>query len=388
MNLLQRISDLIRVDFIDFMATDWSLVKFKQGNFVFWAAIIMFAALLLRISLRLLRGRIEGSYYQHSGYAFDRKNKPGAFYFILRSISLVFVFCGTCFLFIAIADPYINLVSKTEFVESREIFYLRDVSPSMGWRFRNWNRSRAEIVQEFLLKLIASRRGSGDRSAYMVYMREPRLVIDFTTDFESLIFSVANGPQVIADPDSPKLYPGIFIIKDFTAEPFGGGSDLARGLEAVVKLFDQRGDKKISEVIGGSTSIRRRSVVIITDGASDYDPEAQFKELKKKNIVPYLIFIDPDKAMERMLGDENKAKLPEQLLRQIKAYGGDYAMATDLDALSRVGQRLNLLHASILGVKIHAAEEHIYRRPLGVALACLLLAALARLVFYGFYRTV
>jgi hypothetical protein len=244
---------------------------------------------------------------------------------------------------LAVGDPYTTSSHQTQFTEAREIIYLKDTSVSMGWRFKNGKQARGEIVQDFLLRLVADRKDKKDRAAYVIFASNPWLIADFTNDNESLLFSIYHGPIVTADPSTPQLFPNIFLLKEFTEIPFGGGTNLFLGLEAVVKLFETRGDKKTSEAIARNPSIKRRSAVIITDGASEEDPEPQFKEMKKRGIVPYLIFIDPDQNVEKQLWGENspRAKLPEQILRQVRNYGGDYWLATDQYALAKIVGRVS-----------------------------------------------
>lgn len=392
MNWLDRFTELALSNLRAFLETDWALVEFKQEYFAVRAAVVLLAALFIKILWPYFPGRIrkEESSLEHSGYPVTAKDKPGLLSIVLGSIPLGLAISAVIFLLVAIADPYTTSSRQTQFTEAREIGYLKDTSVSMGWRFKNSKRARGEIVQDFLLQLVADRKDKKDRAAYMIFASNPWLIADFTNDNDSLLFSIYNGPVVTADPSAPQLFPDIFLLKEFTKIPFGGGTNLFLGLEAMVKLFETRGDKKISEATARNPSIKRRSVVIITDGASEEDPEPQFKELKKRAVVPYLIFIDPDQDVEKKLWGEDspRTKLPEQLLRQVRAYGGDYWLATDQYALAKIKQRLDALHGSITRAEDHVTENHIYRLPLMVSLILFALAILARLILWFVNRTV
>lgn len=393
MNLIDQLSELIEINLANLFNTDWSVVQFKQESFVIRAAILLTAVLLLKILWPIIRRRkYDESYYEHSGYFFQRQDRPGFWSKLFGSISIAFAILASAFLMIAIADPFVSLSHESKSTQSREIVYLEDASVSMGFRFKNQKISRAEIVRNFLIKLITERKDKNDRSAFIIYATNPYRVVDFTTDAKSFLFNIDNAPLVIADPDTPRIemYKNIFIVSDFMAEPFGGESDLSLGLGAVWKLFDEKGDPKITEEIKNTPSLKRRSVIIATDGASSRDPEPQFQELKKRGVVPYLVFIDSDKEAEKQIHGENspQTKLPEQLLKQIKQYGGEYFIATNRASLDQIRQRLDRLHAAVVEVKKYTAEEHIYRLPLVASLLLYSLAILTRLIFWKLHRVV
>ena len=201
-----------------------------------------------------------------------------------------------------------------------------------------------------------------------------------------------NGRLVIADPDTPRIefYKGMFVVKDFMAEPFGGESDLFLGLQAAWKLFDEKGDPKITDEIKKNHSIKRRSIIIATDGASSRDPEPQFKELAKRGIVPFLVYIDPDKDAERKIhgDDAPQVKLSEPLLRQVRRYGGEFFIAANRPSLSQIRQKLDRLNPAVIAVKSYTVEQHIYRSPLVASLMFYALAIAARLLLWKFHRVV
>lgn len=392
MNFLNQLHELIELNLVNLFNTDWSVVQFKQQGFAVRAAILLGAALLLKVLWRRFRQGRDRSFYEHSGYHFGHQDKPGFWYEASNGIPILFAILASGLLLLVIADPYVLISHQSESTQSREIVYLEDASVSMGFKFKNQQISRAEIVRDFILKLIAERRDKNDRAAFIIYATNPYRVADFTTDTMSFLFSVDNGPLVIADPDTPRMefYKGVFVIKNFMAEPFGGESDLFLGLGAAIKLFDEKGDPQITEEAKKNPSVKRRSIIIATDGASSRDPEPQFQELKKRGIIPYLVFIDPDKESEKKIHGENspQVKLPEQLLKQVRQYGGEYFIATNRSSLDQIRRRLDRLHAAVVEVKSYTTEQHIYRLPLVASLLLYALAILTRLIFWKFHRVV
>lgn len=391
MNTLTEIADFIRANLLDFANTDWAQVQFHQLNFAIRAALLMLAALLFfKVVWPRLRRKKEDSAFEHSGYGFTPKYKSGILFKTFALIPWLFLLPAIFEFFVTVADPYLTLTDTVEFAETRENVYLRDVSTSFGWRYKNSNQSRAEIAQDFLLKLVASRQDKKDRSAYIVFSTLPHLIADFTTDADSLLFSIANGPIVMTHPDTPGIHPGKFMIKNFVVDPAEGSTNLYLGLFATNKLFDEKGSRKINEAIKKNPAKRYRSVTIITDGASEEDPEKQFQELQKRKIVPYLVYIDPDKELEQKLhgADTEKLKLSQELLNQVKRYGGDYFIATDRFALDKVADKLNRLQAIQTDVKKKTVEKRIYQRTLTFSFLLFGLAIISRLVLAMFHRVV
>lgn len=389
---------LIQNHFVRLTEINWPAVQFKQWYFVYWAVVFLAAALFLKVVwCRFLRpfllkrgGRRPKGYLEHSGYFIQTKDRPGWGYHLGKSIPLALALGATVLLLVAIADPYLISVQQTRFEQSREIGYLRDTSASMGWRYKNTPWARAEIVQNFILRLIASRQDKKDRSFYLTFASKPWLIADFTTDNSSLLFSVATGPLVTADPSAPRNSPGKFILKKFDELPLEGGTDLYLGLAAVIKIFDDKGSKELAAMSKRNLSLKRRSIIIISDGASQSDPEPQFKILQEKGIVPYLIFLDPDREEELRLhqGDDSRVKNAEALLQQVRRYGGEAFLATNEDALREIIQRLDRLYAAMAGTKSHTLEYRLYRVPLVGSLTLYFLALTSRLLLWKFHRVV
>jgi len=398
MNILEELRELTLNNLTDLFNTDWSAVQYKRASFASWAAIALFAALLLKLSWPFLNRVLfqrtvpVKSAFEHSGYSFGKQHKKTFWHKVCILLIVVFLVLGLGTFLVTTADPYLLQHHQKHSIKSREISYLEDCSVSSGFRFAGQRKSRAEIMREFILQLIADRREQNDRAAFIIYATYPYRITDFTTDSKSLMFSVYNAPLVIADPMTPKIeiYKGLFVVKDFMKVDFGGESDLFLGLKAMIELFDERGDPKITEEIKQNPTIKRRSVVIATDGASSRDPEPMFKELAKRGIVPYLIYIDPDKAAERKInGDDSpEVKLPSQLLRQVKRYGGDYFIASNRSSLNEIRKKLDLIHAATIDVKVYSTEQHIYRQPLVASLVLFGLALLLRLALWRFHKIV
>ena len=376
--VLRELWEISWFELNDLWQTDWQTVQFKRFSFVYLAAAMLGAAFLFKAWNRFWRKKRQSGFYEHSGYILKKSDRLGLIArFFAFSFKIFLILSGLTIL-TALADPFTTQSGFVETKESREIVYLKDASSSMGWRFKDYAQSRAEIVQDFQLKLIAQRREKNDRAAFFLFETRARLVTGFTRDTDSLLFSVDNAPLAITTPNAPYIWSGQFILKNFRGENDSGATNLHLGLEAALKLFERDGDKTVKD----------RSVIIITDGAAEQDPEPQLNELKKKRIVPYLIFIDPNRELEAQhhgIGS-NKLNLPDKLLKDVRKYGGDYFIALDKNSLAKISQKLDLLHAGKFSTKSYSKENFIYRRFLVFAVWLAVLAMTMRLVFWMYQR--
>lgn len=382
MSFLQEIRVLWEISLFELnnlWVTDWDVIQFKRGDFIYLAAATLGAAFLLKIWNRFWRGKRREGFYEDSGFILDRSNRPGLFAkFLGFSFKIILIF-GTVAVLAGLADPFTTQSNQLEIQECREMVYLKDASTSMGWRFKNYDLSRAEIVQDFHLDLVAKRRGKCDRAAFVLFETRARLMADFTRDTDSLLHSIDNSPLVIAHVSSPEEWGGRFIIKKgFLPENNSGSTNLHLGLAAVIKLFEEKGRKEKGD----------RSVVIITDGAAEQDPEPQLKELRKMGIIPHLVFIDPDMELEARYwgGNSNKLKLPGKLLKDVRKYDGDYFIAVDKNSLEKVSEKLDRLHAAKYSAKVYSKENFIYRRFLVLGIWLIALAGLARLLTWSYQK--
>lgn len=391
MEILNRLQVLLADAFHNAVGFDWVNVHYKTGNLIAKTAAILAAVFLLKLVLKWRR-RKESSFYLHSGFIFSGNVRPGIMYKVIRGSVWSIAAAGVAFLGLALAEPVFYEANRTEQIESREIVYLRDISSSMGFHLSSSSLSRAEAVQTFITKLLSKRRDKRDRSAYVVFATESEIWSSFTTSFESFSFSVFSAPISIAPAEAAQMWPRSFVLKrgKYREQDLGGGTSLHLGLESVIYLFDRKGSSDTTAEMKRNSGIKMRSVVIITDGAADINPEKQFIELKKREIVPYLVFIDPAHEVEKNMYNENspQAKLPSELLMMVRRYGGEYFSAGDQKSIDKVSETLDRLQSTRKTVKVSANEKEAYYVPLEVAFACFILAVGLRAILGRFWRTI
>ena len=124
-------------------------------------------------------------------------------------------------------------------------------------------------------------------------------------------------------------------------------------------------DHDASVLAGGAAP--HRSVLIVTDADVDEIPEAEFVEMQRRNIVPYIIYINTSDARTASFLHPT---VP-QLVSQIQEYGGDYFDVTDEDSLTRAYQAIDEREAVRVELRHRALKVPIYSRFLLVAMGLL-----------------
>lgn len=379
----------------DALSIDWSELSYKRSSLVIKAAAFVAAVFFTTLVVRWRRSaswRTKPNSHHLISLVPGKSHEPGFIFKSMRGLAWSLVFVSLFFLGTTLADPVVFITDTTEQIESREIIYVKDISASNGFHLLNSNITRGELARETLEKLILKRKDKRDQAAYIVFGTQSEIWSGFTTSFESLMFSVSMSPIALAPSVAQATWPGMFIMKkgQFTESETGGGTSLHLGLESAIYLFDRKGSPKVTEELKRNPNAQMRSVVIITDGAADIDPEPQFKELRRRRIIPYLIFIDPDRDIEKLLYGESsiKAQLPNRLLMMVRQSGGQYFLARDRQSVDRISEALDKLQSVKQIRKINVKEGEVYFIPLAIAFLFAVAAIATRVLSLLMWRTV
>ena len=119
-----------------------------------------------------------------------------------------------------------------------------------------------------------------------------------------------------------------------------------------------------------------RAVLIVTDADVDEIPEAEFVELNKRNIVPYMIFINaadrrPTGAATRASAVSAPVGNTQALIETIREFGGDYFDVTDGDSLARAYEAIDEAETVRVELSHRAVKVPIYSRFLLISMALL-----------------
>ena len=113
-------------------------------------------------------------------------------------------------------------------------------------------------------------------------------------------------------------------------------------------------------------------MLIVTDADVDEIPEAEFVELTKRNIVPYMIFIN---AAEQRPTRASAVSTPrgntQAMIETIREFGGDYFDVTDGDGLARAYRAIDEAETVRVELSHRAVKVPIYSRFLLISMALL-----------------
>ena len=202
------------------------------------------------------------------------------------------------------------------------------------------------------------REGKNDRVSLWLFSTYPYMVDDFVVDDELYYFQVWDAPYVMTQ----RLDKAMVVPHDkVRIIPAEGDTNIIRPLESIIKSFDQD-----EAAMGGNENVNR-AVLIITDAAVDEFPDQQFQELNRRNITPYIIYINTSDIRTTMIGRSSTPRLIEM----IREYGGDYFDVKDQDSLARAYEAIDEREAVRVELKHRALKVPIYSRFLLVAMAML-----------------
>ena len=343
--------------FRELVETDFAQIRYSDVGMATWLAMGVGMALVLTV-VRLGAGR-KRHVRQHSGHVIAVSHRKPLWIRLAHSTPKLFLAAALVLLVVSVADPFLTATEEVGgYVESRVRIDLVDTSGSMAWEFPETNTSKAEVARNAHLEFLDMRRDKNDRVSLWLFSTYPYMVDDFVMDDELYYFQVWDAPYVMTQ----RLDRAMVVPRDkVRIIPAEGDTNIVRPLQDIVKHFDR------DEAAVGQGSKPNRAVLIITDAAVDVFPDAEFAELNRRNIVPYIIYINTSTASKSSFMHPT---VP-QLVAQIQAYGGDYFDVTDEDSLSKAYQAIDEREAVRVELRHRALKVPIYSRFLLVAMGLL-----------------
>ncbi len=357
----------------EFRHTGFGQVRYGDEALATWLGLAIAGLLVLKI-VHVAVSRRKHSRY-HSGHFIALEHRRGMWAKAIHTVPKLILAVVLAFLLVAIADPFLTSTEETSgFVESRIRVDLVDTSGSMAWEFPGTGKSKAEVARDAHLEFLEMRAGKNDRVSLWLFSTYPYMVDDFVIDDELYYFQVYDAPYVTTQRVDKAMVVPLDKVRIIPAE---GDTNIVRPLEAIIRHFDH----DTTEVADGEN--QNRALLILTDAAVDEYPDAQFQELSKRNIVPYIIFINTSDLRTVGAVGSNTPRLVEQ----IRNYGGDYFDVTDTDSLARAYQAIDEREAVRVEVRHRALRVPIYGRFLLVGLVLLLMAIPLGLISELFWGT-
>ena len=364
------LSGVLRARAQELLATDPDQIRFTDIGLTYWlsAAVVLIGL----ATLARLQGLARLHHRQHSGHRIDRRFRRGAPGRALYHLPKVVLGLALAILLVAMADPYLASTEETAGeMESRIRIDLVDTSLSMSWELPGTGRSRAEVAREAHLEFLEMRRAKNDRVALWLFSSFPYLVDDFVVDDELYYFQVMDAPYAIvrilaAQSGTPidQMYVPPDKVRIVDRE---GNTNIVRALQSVVRHFDR------DAALLGRGAAPHRAVLIVTDADVDEIPEAEFAALTRRNIVPYMIFINAadSRRVSRARGaaaSRQPTSNTQGLIDLIRAFGGDYFDVADADGLARAYEAIDDAETVPVELSHRAVKVPIYARFLSIAM--------------------
>ena len=365
--------DFLRTRALELLGTDLNQIRYTDIGMTYWLSIaVTLIAVLTLVRLWLTTRR---HHREHSGHVVERRFQRGSWGRALYNLPKLLLGLALVGLLVAMADPYLTATEETAGdMETRVRIDLVDTSLSMAWEFPGSGKSRGQVAREAHLEFLEMRRDKNDRVSLWLFSSFPYMVDDFVIDDELYFFQVMDAPYAIvrilaAQSGTPT--DRMFVPKDkVRIIDSEGNTNIIRALQSVVKHFD----RDAASVSGGA--IAHRAVLIVTDADVDEIPDAEFVELNKRNIVPYMIFINA--AEPRQTPSTTRASVvrapagnTQALIETIREFGGDYFDVTDADGLVRAYQAIDEAETVRVELSHRAVKVPIYSRFLLISMVLL-----------------
>jgi hypothetical protein len=345
--------------FRELLETDYAQIRY--GDVGMAVALAIAVGVVLALTLVRLAATRKRHVRQHSGHLIEAGHRKRVWIRVLHTAPKALLAAALALLVVSVADPFLTATEEVSgYVESRVRIDLVDTSGSMAWEFPDTNKSKAEVARDAHLEFLDMRREKNDRVSLWLFSTYPYMVDDFVMDDELYYFQVWDAPYVMTQ----RLDKAMVVPRDkVRIIPSEGDTNIVRPLQDIVKHFDR------DEATVGRGENQNRAVLIITDAAVDEFPDAEFAELSKRNIVPYVIYINTSDARTASFLHPT---VP-QLVGQIQEYGGDYFDVTSEDSLLRAYQAIDEREAVRVELKHRALKVPIYSRFLLVAMGLLVI---------------
>ena len=367
------LSDFLRTRAQELVGTDLNQIRYTDIGMTYWLS--MAVALVVVVTL-VRRWLISPRHRrQHSGHVIERRFQRGPWGRAFYNLPKLLLALALAVMLVAMADPYLTATEEvTGDMDTRVRIDLVDTSLSMAWEFPGSGKSRAQVAREAHLEFLDMRRDKNDRVSLWLFSSFPYMVDDFVLDDELYYFQVWDAPYAIvrilaAQSGTPtdRMFVPEDKVRIIDSE---GNTNIIRALQSIVKHFD----RDAASLASGANP--HRAVLIVTDADVDEIPEAEFVELNKRNIAPYMIFINAsDRSGTSQTTRTSAGGAPlgnsEGLIEMIRAFGGDYFDVNDADGLVRAYEAIDEAETVRVELSHRAVKVPIYSRFLLISMALL-----------------
>ena len=265
--------------------------------------------------------------------------------FILRTIALVMIV-------IAIARPRSSSEVETVDSEGIDIVLAMDVSTSM--LARDFNPDRISAAKDIAIEFISQR--PSDRMGIVVFAGESYTQCPLTTDRSTLIN----------------------LMKEVQTDLIEDGTAIGNGLAtAVARMMDSDAPSRVvillTDGVNNSGEVAPQTAAEI---ASTYGVRVYTIGVGANGMAPYPVMTPWGLEMQKV-----EVEIDEDLLRDIaETTGGRYFRATDNTKLAEIYSEINKMETARTTIDSFPVYKELFGRYGLIALVCLLLEILLRLM--------
>ena len=340
---------------VDFLHTPFALVQYRRAS----SALIVGGALIGLFFLRILfsvwleKKNARG----YSGQQIPGAYRRGIFAKISYATPKVMIALGVCFLLMGFANPY--LVDDNEFVreiESQIRIDLVDVSTSMWESFPGSEKSKAQVAREAHLEFLEMRKEKSDMVSFWLFSSNAYMEVDFTTDYNQYFLQVYGAPYILYSGRNPSLNVPLEKVAFVGGE---GGTDLQTALESIIKQYDN--DPRIQNVANEGVHDIQKALLITTDAEVNTQPKKELEQLRERNIVPIILFINDNVDGVDQSGMVVSPRLPNLVLN-IEAFGGKYFDVSGEDSLRQAYEEIDKMGKMGFRINSRVSQIYIYQR--------------------------
>ena len=370
---------IVKSGWYDLLGTDFNQLKYSAVDLAVKIGAVTAILILLKLAWVLLC-RISGWHKysrMDSGHTASRDNGKGflaGFFLTLPKIALLASLTAILF---AIASPFITVLKEEKkYIKTRTRVEAQDVSGSMGFRDEQSGKSRGEINMNARLKFLEMRRGKNDRVALWAFSDDPYPIQeDFIIDDDLIYLKAYDAPWEIGGWDPDKWTEEEWRKYSMPRSRFlwvagQGGTQLSKTLKTIIRLFDEDEKKQKKTPYFKNAG---RSVLITTDAmVSDfYSIRADFEELSKRKIIPYIIWIDG--VSEEEQDPDQPVYYQPELLKEVVSRGGKFFSASDEKAIENAYREIDKLEAVTVEVERKVFKIHVFHKFVFLAIICLII---------------
>lgn len=307
-------------------------------------SIILFILILKMVWYFVRRRRFSVS---HSGGEFKRY-RESRLRKILYFVPKAAIAFAALFQLLALAEPYEPHVNvETSVIDARETFYLVDGSSSMVEGFGTTGKSKAQVARDATLKFLRLRKNQKEFSCLWLFSNNAYRAQGCTLDSYAFRFKVFLAPLVL----------------NIQGE---GGTNLQAGLRDIISYVDYRLER------GKSVRSKKRILLIITDAQITFYPSAEFEELSRRKIVPYLLWIKNP--------SESPSGQAALLVQGVESYGGRVFEVGEETALAQAFREIDARERSQIEVKRYSWNTPLFQKPLFASFILIVIALVLQFV--------